>query len=50
MTVKEINAKTVGKWYMSGLWSAAMVDDAVTKGRLTAAEAEKIKKLPVKGQ
>lgn len=48
--VKEVNAFNVAKWFSHGLWSAAMVDDAVTKGKLTSAEAEKIKKLPVKTQ
>ena len=47
--MKDINAKNVAKWYMKGYWSAAMVDDAVLAGKLTEAEAEKIKKLPVKG-
>ncbi len=50
MTVRDITAKQIGKWYMAGKWSAAMVDDAVAKGKLTSAEAEKIKKLPVKTQ
>lgn len=49
MTVKQINAKTVAKWYMNGLWSADMVNDAVIKGHLTRAEADKIVKLPVRG-
>ena len=45
---KEINVKNVANWYMAGLWSAEMVDEAVAKGKLTEAEATKIKKLPVK--
>ena len=48
--MKEITAKNVANWYMKGLWSAEMVDDAVVAGRLTEAEATKIKKLPVKSQ
>lgn len=44
--MKEINAKNVAKWYMRGYWSAEMVDEAAAKGKITAAEAEKIKKLP----
>ena len=48
--MKEINAKNVANWYMKGLWSAEMVDDAVVAGRLTEAEAIKVKKLPVKSQ
>ena len=47
---KEVNVKNVANWYMKGLWSAEMVDDAVVAGRLTEAEATKIKKLPVKSQ
>ena len=48
--MKEINAKNVANWYMKGLWSAEMVDDALSAGKLTEAEATKIKKLPVKSQ
>ena len=48
--MKEINAKNVANWYMKGLWSDEMVDDAVVAGRLTEAEATKIKKLPAKSQ
>ena len=48
--MKEINAKNVANWYMKGLWSAEMVDDALAAGKLTEAEATKIKKLPVKNQ
>ena len=48
--MKEINAKSVANWYMKGLWSADMVADAVTAGKITEAEATKIKKLPVKSQ
>ena len=48
--MKEINAKNVANWYMKGLWSSEMVDDAVVAGRLTEAEATKIKKLPAKSQ
>ena len=47
---KEVNAKNVANWYMKGLWSAEMVDDALAAGKLTEAEATKIKKLPVKSQ
>ena len=47
--MKEVNVKNVAKWYMSGLWSMAMVEEAVAKGKITEAEAEKISKLPVKG-
>ena len=45
---KEVNVKNVANWYMKGLWSAAMVADAVTAGEITAAEKEEILKLPVK--
>ena len=48
--MKEINAKNVANWYMKGLWSAEMVNDPLAAGRLTEAEATKIKKLPVKSQ
>lgn len=48
MVVKEINAKQLSKWFMAGKWSAEMIDDAVKAGKITEAEAEKIKKLPVK--
>ena len=48
--MKEINAKNVANWYMKGFWSAEMVADAATKGKITAAEKEKILKLPVKNQ
>lgn len=34
----------IAKWYKQGLWSAKMVDDAVTKGCITKAQAAKIKK------
>lgn len=43
---KEITAMQLAKWYRKGLWSAEMVDEAAAKGKITAAEAEKIKKLP----
>lgn len=32
----------IAKWYKQGLWTAKMVQDAVTKGKLTAEEAEEI--------
>lgn len=32
----------IAKWYKQGLWSAAMVQDAVEKGVLTADEAAEI--------
>lgn len=48
--MKDVNVKNVAKWYMSGLWSMAMVEEAVAKGKLTEAEAEKISKLPVRGE
>ena len=47
--MKEVNLKNVAKWFKNGLWSEAMVDEAVEAGKLTEAEANKIKKLPVKG-
>lgn len=47
--MKEVNAKNVAKWYMKGIWTMAMVEEAVAKGKLTEAEAEKISKLPVRG-
>ena len=46
--VKEVNVKNVANWYMKGLWSADMVADAVTAGKITEAKKEKILKLPVK--
>ena len=45
---KEVNVKNVANWYMKGLWSADMVADAVTAGKITEAEKEKILKLPVR--
>jgi hypothetical protein len=32
----------IAKWYRQGLWTAAMVRNAVTKGVLTEAEANEI--------
>ena len=32
----------IAKWYKQGLWTAQMVQDAVTKGKLTADEAAEI--------
>ena len=32
----------IAKWYKQGLWTADMVQNAVTKGKLTAEEAAKI--------
>ena len=32
----------IAKWYRQGLWTAQMVQDAVTKGKLTADEAAEI--------
>ena len=32
----------IAKWYKQGLWTAKMVQDAVTKEKLTAEEAEEI--------
>lgn len=32
----------IARWYRQGLWTAAMVWNAVAKGHLTAAEAEAI--------
>ena len=48
--MKDVNVKNVANWYMKGLWSAEMVADAATKGKITAAEKDKILKLPVRGQ
>ena len=46
--MKDVNVKHVANWYMKGFWSAEMVADAAAKGKITAAEKEKILKLPVK--
>ena len=32
----------IAKWYKQGLWTAQMVQDAVTKKRLTAEESAEI--------
>lgn len=32
----------IAKWYKQGLWTAKMVQNAVTKGKLTEEEAEEI--------
>lgn len=32
----------VAKWYKQGLWTAQMVQNAVTKGKLTADDAAEI--------
>ena len=32
----------IKKWYKQGLWTEAMVHMAVTKGKITEAEAEEI--------
>lgn len=32
----------IKKWYKMGLWTAEMVQDAVTKGKLTVEEAAEI--------
>ena len=32
----------IAKWYKQGLWTSKMVQDAVTKGKLTEEEAEEI--------
>lgn len=32
----------IKRWYKQGLWTAAMVQNAVTKGKLTAEEAAEI--------
>ena len=32
----------IAKWYKQGLWTAKMVQDAVTKKKLTSAEAAEI--------
>ena len=32
----------IAKWYKQGLWTKAMVQNAVTKGKLTADEAAEI--------
>lgn len=34
----------IKKWYALGLWNAAMVANAVTKGFLTQAQADEIMK------
>lgn len=33
----------IAKWYKQGLWSAKMVENAVEKGVITLAQADKIK-------
>lgn len=33
----------IAKWYRQGLWSARMVDEAVEKGVITRAQADRIK-------
>lgn len=33
----------IKKWYTQGLWTTAMVDQAVSKGVLTQEQAEEIK-------
>lgn len=40
----KIDPEKVARWYKQGLWSARMVDDAVSKGSLTKSQAAKIKK------
>ena len=40
----KIDPDKVARWYKQGLWSDKMVDDAVSKGVLTKAQATKIKK------
>lgn len=35
-------SEKIKKWYAQGLWTAAMVETAVAKGILTAAEASAI--------
>ena len=32
----------IAKWYRQGLWTAQMVQNAVTKGKLTADDAAEI--------
>lgn len=34
----------IRKWYLQGLWTEAMVMNAVEKGKLTSTEAEEILK------
>ena len=48
MAVREITVKQLSKWYMAGLWSNDMIDEAVSKGKITSEEGEKIKKLKLK--
>ena len=50
MTARKIDAKTVAKWYMAGLWTAEMCTDAKNKGYINQSTLDKILKLPVKGQ
>lgn len=38
----EVLKRNIPIWYKKGLWSAAMVQDAVTKGVLTEDEANNI--------
>lgn len=40
----KIDPDKVARWYKQGLWSAKMVDDAVSKGSLTKTQAATIKK------
>lgn len=37
-----LNFETIKRYYDAGVWSAAMVKKAVTKGKLTATEYEEI--------
>lgn len=37
-----MNKEKIEKWYNQGLWTAAMVANAVKKGVITAAEYEEI--------
>lgn len=46
---KEVNVKNVARWYMMGIWTPAMVEEALVKGKISVQDRDKILKLPVKG-
>lgn len=40
----KLDPEKISRWYRCGLWTAKMLDDAVERGSLTKAQADKIKK------
>lgn len=40
----KLDPNKISRWHKLGLWTAKMVDDAVTEGCITKAQADKIKK------